>query len=507
MKRKSFLMIFFVLMVIILIVIKYNKPKQSARKYSFLSPPIPTANIPLSDYVVEAGIGDTIVHSTGTILLFPANAFVDKNGKIIQGKVKIKYREFSNPLDQFLSGIPMGYDSGGVHYTFESAGMCDISAFKEGEPVYVNKQHKPVINLVTKNTDVLQNLYYLDTVHKQWINRGKSEILLPGKKEVVISKPIPNDIFIPEPVKPSLIEKNLPIIKVVIDPTSFDELKLYDNLQFQLDKSEIAFKPEHAQVEWDDIQLKKGKINGVYHIRFSKSERAGKSTIEYKVKPVLNEKDYANAMRIFDKQMVAYKNKIVSRNAAEKANKEAYLKDSLENADIDQANNKTAQLNKIIEAKNAVIEKMNTLILAENEKIKLANIQTANKRMNYEVVRNFEIDGFGIWNCDKPLPPGKFYHLEADFTNMKGDKINLYAPNLILKNMNGIYTLSDNKVEIPENKDAMIVGIVDGRFAFITNDAIKRLNITSQTKKQVFPMQIVDAENNNYAYIKRQMNY
>lgn len=73
--------------------------------------------------------------------------------------------------------------------------------------------------------------------------------------------------------------------------------------------------------------------------------------------------------------------------------------------------------------------------------------------------------------------------------------------------MNGIYTLSDNKVEIPENKDAMIVGIVDGRFAFITNDAIKRLNITSQTKKQVFPMQIVDAENNNYAYIKRQMNY
>lgn len=54
--------------------------------------------------------------------------------------VKITYREFADPIDFFVSGIPMEYDSAGRKYNFESSGMCEINAYKDDIAVLLTRR-------------------------------------------------------------------------------------------------------------------------------------------------------------------------------------------------------------------------------------------------------------------------------------------------------------------------------------------------------------------------------
>ena len=480
-------------------IVKCNRDKPTSDALRFVNPPIAAADIPFSDFTVDASKGDTILYKSGTVLLFPKDAFVDKNGKIVDGQVNIKYREFHNSVDQFLSGIPMGYDSAGVSYTLESAGMCDIQAYKEGEAVFVNKKNKPEINISTKNVDTKQNLYYLDTITKQWVNRGKSEIIEIGKKAVSFASPAPSEINptstanIPKPVKPMLLDDELPIIKVTIDTSSFEELRAYNNLRFQLDKTENSFKPEDSYIRWDTIELKKGNKSGVYKIKFSKSFESYSKMVEYKVRPVIDEKDYAKALVAYDQQLSVYENKIKERETKVKENKEAYMKqDSINNA-IDKENENTERLNKIVQIQIEEQEKLKQKIEAENRIINSANLD------NY-VVRNFRIDGFGIWNCDLPITY-EYYPVDSKFLNIDGTEIQLYSATLIMKDVRSLFPISSNQLKIPKHNECMLLAIVDGRFAYVTYDEIKEQNINAETKKQNFAFHIVAKENNNYSFI------
>src|SRR5580698_4924840 len=76
------------------------------RADNFIKPPLAGVDVPFKEYKVDAEKGDTIFYKTGSIILFPPNAFVDENGNLIKGEVQIKYREFTNPIDLYLSGIP-----------------------------------------------------------------------------------------------------------------------------------------------------------------------------------------------------------------------------------------------------------------------------------------------------------------------------------------------------------------------------------------------------------------
>ena len=141
-----------------------------------IQPPIKNADIPYSEFIVSAENGDTIFYETGSIILFPPSSFIDKEGHLVKGNVKVKYREFASPIDFYLSGIPMSYDSLGKRFEFESAGMCEILAFKDSEPVFVNPQSKPEIHIGSRNPSKEQNLYFFDTTLQKWIPKGASII-------------------------------------------------------------------------------------------------------------------------------------------------------------------------------------------------------------------------------------------------------------------------------------------------------------------------------------------
>ncbi|MEI2748937.1 MAG: hypothetical protein V9E88_09295 [Ferruginibacter sp.] len=85
---------------------------------AFIQPPSKNLNVPFSRYEFDAAKGDTLVYSSGSVIIFPPNGLVNASGELIQGLVTVLYREFADPLDFYLSGIPMSYDSAGTYIQF-----------------------------------------------------------------------------------------------------------------------------------------------------------------------------------------------------------------------------------------------------------------------------------------------------------------------------------------------------------------------------------------------------
>lgn len=493
----------------------------TAPQENFIVAPIPAANIPYKEFQVDALKGDTLFYETGSIILLPPNAFVDKDGSIIKGSVQVKYREFSNPIDFYLSGIPMDYDSAGTTYPFESSGMCEVLAFQNGKPVFVNPKNKPEINMVSNNNSPAHNIYYLDTVQKRWINKGSSLVNSVSKRsERKSTRLIATKNHLMKPVKPTKADKSFPVIKIVIDPASFEELAMYDDLEFQIDRSEKNFNPEDSSYEWNNVELQKGKQEGLYKIKFSNAEK----TVSYVVRPVLEGDDYDKAMSVFEKKNAEYERKITERLNYEKAAREQFTQDSIANKRriAERANYEAIQKEKYIAdsleydritEQNKQIEKLNMLIVARNNKINLL-IDVANREMDKqnkriqemnqsnEIMRSFEIEGFGIWNCDRPLSQDYFLYT-AKFKDESNSTIYLSNVAVLYKSLKVIQKFNNNRIIATKSTEIMIIGIYDGRFAYITFEDYRKHNISATTNQETFVMQVVAEKDNNYAFIKK----
>lgn len=464
---------------------------QNIATNNFIEPPIPSSNIPFSEYSFDAAKGDTLFYETGSIILFPPNSFIDKEGNLVEGNIDVKYREFTNPIDFYLAGIPLDYDSMGKTYSFESSGMCEVLASKNGNPVFVNPKSKPEVNMVSTNKSDAHSIYILDTIKKNWIYKGVSAVtdLSSSAKADVQNIDLRNDNLV-MPIKPQKANDKTPVIKILIDPASFEELAVYDNLQFQLDANENKFRPEDANEEWSDVELIKGNGDGLYTVKFVNSKRV----VSYLARPVFEGKDYDKALKIFEKNNAEYKRKMKDRVEMEKKNKMEYLRDTFENLKIIEENKKIAKLNGLIEIRNREIEKHNAII----EKQKRVYLD---KRMSYEIIRKFEIDGFGIWNCDRAesilsLP------ITATFKDENGNTIELTNVAVLFKSFNGILKFNDNKIRVVKDADNMIIGTNNGRFAYLSYVDFSNLKIDAATKEQIFTMKTVSVDNNNYEFIK-----
>lgn len=458
-----------------------KETKVATSTESFIKPPVNGVNVPYKEYSVDAAKGDTLFYKTGTIILFPPNSFVDKDGSVIQGDVQVKYREFSNPIDFYLSGIPMDYDSAGTSYTFESSGMCEVIAYKDGVPVFVNPKSKPEINLASTNNSQNHNLYYLDTVQKKWLSHGESKVaeLKNFKSSQPNLKVISNELT--EPLKPEKANDKSPIIKILIDPSSFRELLIYDNLQFQLDANQKGINPEDTSIEWSNVELIKGKNEGLYIVKFSNSER----TVSYAARPVLEGKDYDEALIIFKEKQDEYKKLKRTRVAQEMKDKGKYVLDSLEYSKITVQNGKYEKLNRLIEARNRAIEKNNDVVSEINE--------------GNNDFRTFTIDRFGYWNCDAPFLQN-LMQITATFVDKKG-ALSLTNIAVFCKAFNSIFRYRDTNIGVVKNLDNMIVGVVNGEFAFISYEEYNKLGINQSIKQKTFFMTVLSEKDNNYENI------
>jgi hypothetical protein len=534
---------------------------------SAIKPPMPAINVPYETFTYDAEIGDTLFTQNGSILIFPKNAVLNNKGEMVTGKIEIKTREFNDPLDYYMAGIPMTYDSADVKYTFVSSGMIDIKAYQNNELLFVNPNAKPQLNLVSTNNAKNTNLYILDTTTGQWINKGKDEvndIAAKPKKDVSnagtikSSKKTTGDDYIEEqpiditsiakPIPPQKASGKNPTIEIIIDPASFKELLVYNNLKFEVLNTATETVGEDSKTEWDNVELLLSDESAKYFAKFSK----GSKSVQYEVKPVLEGKDYDAAVTIYNKKIKAYYDVQKNRIANEQMQRDTLaLRDKI----IDDENKKTEANNEVVIAKNKIteienkrIEELNVLIIERNEKIaenkrlyqiemkkqqkisdSVQKIWEGNKevliaeikkqkqtfdslRLVWErdnkalvigqnLIRSFEINGFGYWNCDQPTLPN-FNPIYATFVDNKNKVLNFASINEAIIGINRLFVFPNNKISVLANANHVFWATFENKLYYFTANDYNKLQFT-KPNNATFVMRKYEGELNNIEDLRK----
>lgn len=341
----------------------------------------------------------SITTKNGSKIDIPANAFVDANGEAITKDIEIKFRDFYNPLDFFISGIPMDYDSAGANYTFTSAGMFEIDAKSKDKQLYLKGGEKIDLEFNSLSASTY-NFYEYDTTDNEWtyqFTENQNDIKdnnLSGIGSISESSNKNNpDIETSELKKTTSINNTIPIASTSTDETNLDnqddnktkkptyeseivrltdnqdiEVRKLMNYSFQLNKSMLSgtkyenldsllleikpsekFNEAYYTVLWDEIKLL--ETDQGLELNLIK----GKQKIKYAASPVIEPESYLDAKQTFEK------------NSQESEKKRTVF-----------ANNK-------------------------NEKTKIYNSTST-----WVATRNIQIMNLGLYNCDRPLPEPQF---------------------------------------------------------------------------------------------------
>ena len=472
----------------------------------FITPALQDVDIPFEKTVINADAGDTVYYSTGSVIIFPPNSLLDKNGVVVSGNVDIFYREFSDPLDFFLSGIPMSYDSSGNNYIFESAAMMEIYASKNNEPIFVNPMQRPEVNLASTNKDDQQNIYYLDTLSGQWKFKGKDQITDLTFKPVFNTVSLPEQIELIPPQRPEKADPEKSSFIILIEPGTLKEVQVYNNMKFEIDDEEKNFKPERDVEYWDNVQVENTAKRGTFRVTFINKNK----TVSYLGRPVYDGKDYEEALKEFELKQKEYEGLLSERITAEEKIKKEIEKQNLL-ARIEKE--KIERINKLLEKREKEVEENNRKILeAENKKreeqrkiynewlavqkkkdeIRQRNaFANGGTEMSGEIIRTFTLDGFGIWNIDKPVMKNTVT-IAAEFRDKEGKKLNLKNINIVYSNFNGIYSCTDNQVNIIPGTKNMILGVSGNTFAYFSSKDFFKCKIDSNTTEFTFTMNLYE---------------
>jgi hypothetical protein len=501
---------------------------------SAILPPLPGTNVPYEIFSFNATTGDTLFTLNGSIIVFPGNAVLNARGEIVQGDIEVRTREFNDPFDYSIAGIPMDYDSAGKHYQFVSSAMIDISAYQHGEPLRVNPGAKPQLNLVSTNKERKTNLYKLDTVNGKWINKGNEELNLlrlnninedisrgnqpvdsdNGKKDAtVFNEPVPEIM----PAPPQKASDLNPVINVIIDPESFKELVVYNGLKFEVIDADANKVGEDSKTEWNNIDLKRGATVGTYKVVFS----AGNRKAIYKVKPVLEGKDFEAAEKLYQEKLKAYSKLQVERKERKKDKQQLSAQqianDKTAAKELAEDNRRIAELNKLITLRNRFIEAENIKIDAlnkENKRLgdsatKANNEQPAiwgrNKRMatlEQNLIRSFKIDGFGYWNCDQPTLPETQQYV-ASFKTLKNDAVRYNSLCIATAGINRIQNYSGtNSIGLITDSSYFGWAINSNQFYYFTRKDFKNAVVTNNPNTISVAMTLYQGDIKNYNKLK-----
>lgn len=434
----------------------------------FIQPLFAEAGNADTGFVVDAAKGGIFMNENGSMIHVPGSAFLDSTGKVASGQVELRYREFHDVAKIFMAGIPMTYDSAGVQYHFESAGMMEISAWQNGKPLKTNPDSLIHVAMISNTAEERFNTYYLDTVAKTWkyINDAKAVVFAPPAEDSVESAPV-----VPEaPVAPRIADKNKPSFAILFDAKEFPELTAYKDVRFEVDEAQTPYNKDDKKVAWEDVTIRRVKNKDEFRVKFT----AGVREVEYVTHPVVDGKDYEAAKASWEKRNADYLK--LKQQREDKEAKEAVAQQTL----MEQRERHRVWIN-------------DSLAAIARERRYEASLQSKTQDI---VMREFIISDFGIWNADCPesLPEGM--EIFARTTDQNGIALDANKFYLVEKGKNALYMyVAANMKTFGYNPDAenMIWTITkDGKLATVSVDDFKKA--TADGKKEVTFKFKVEAE-------------
>jgi len=395
---------------------------------TFVKAPAPKLSTAYTKYSIQADKGGKITHPSSTKISIPKNALVNKNGKQLIGEVTIEYKEMHDMGDVILNGVPMQYDSAGRSRCLETAGMFDIRAYQNGEPVFIKPGEEIKVELASQNAEDKFNQYYLDTIKRNWVYLKRDdlpraqpahaltqpasspkmetlkrdvEVIIPRKMDSIEKKYAKSLTALSRPNEPRKPEKatgKRPEFVIDADTKDFPELAAYENTLFEVGSENRNYSPELHEITWNDVQLLPGPQKGKnYILQLSYRKRTEKLVVY----PVLKGADYEKAELIYEKKYQSY-----THTLEERQNKEKQLMEELQ---LKQKQYLSEQ-----KQKQAEFDK-------EQMRLKMEYEQNRNRQLMAgfnssgtlsKVERVFRISQFGIFNsdCPHPIPEGNEIH-------------------------------------------------------------------------------------------------
>lgn len=327
-------------------------------KRATITPPFENIKMPFKSYTIDPLLGGKIQLENGTKISIPANAFVDKQGNPVEKPVDICYREFHTIAEVMASGIPMGYDSAGVHADFATAGMFEIRALDENKGELALAQNKDIaVKMASFTNGGGYNIYHFEeknnskeevsqagmfgallqitpiqttrevtletaTIQGKWIYKSSPEVAVNEEKKALADSLLTIDNVI-KPTKPLEFDKDAYTFDLNFDVKEFPELEGFENIFWQYvgtdEKSNPATNELMNQVqEWNDIKLKASESKqGIYTMTLT----SGSKVFVTEIAPMLKGKSLEKAQAKFAKKIAKFEKKYNKRKSHERREK------------------------------------------------------------------------------------------------------------------------------------------------------------------------------------------
>lgn len=121
----------------------------------------------------------SLKHSKSTLYI-PPYAVVDSEGNPVKGTYNLEYRELRDRAQMAFSDLPMEYKNHEGARGFNSAGMLEVRAFKEGEELFIAPQKALTLDYEVNKRMSNLDLYHLDDEKQTW-TKASTTVKLPKK--------------------------------------------------------------------------------------------------------------------------------------------------------------------------------------------------------------------------------------------------------------------------------------------------------------------------------------
>lgn len=421
---------------------------------AFVQAPIPVAEPAFTQQKVQVAQGGNYSLNSNLKLVVPEYAFMDDRGRQIEGEVDLQYREMHNPVDFFLTGIPMYYDSLGQRYQLESAGMVEVYGFQAGLPVQLAPGKSLQIELISKvqftGADLAVNfqLYYLDTLARNWIlmsNELEQQIIFDPAEATVAQNPIyealsnldTEELLLLDQLDGQMPAPERPVnnYQQPTNATSF-ELALEDLSSVDSETQRILeednatgfwwiaenqnFDERVLSVGWPTTQLRKRSEN-LFELTLS----AGDSSFQLLVYPVIIGEELQQATQNHQAALEAYELELALWESQFQTQQKAI--------------------------KAEIAAKRSDLMIQLNS-------QGTDDEQQGFIKSRFEVQKFGIWNSDRVLQPGAMKMIKK-LEDQNGKVYGDHTAYLIDRKKNTLfqfYAGDRTLIQLPEHPDLML---------------------------------------------------
>lgn len=523
---------------------------QLAINESFIKPPLEGIEIPFTTRTIEVDKENTLFFESGAMLIIPAFAFENESGLEIEGEVDIKFREFMDATDIYLSGIPMDYSIGEENYQFESAAMCEILGEQDGKSLKIREGKQIDVIQSSYTTSESFNLYRFNESTGKWDEKGKDQAIDLGRDGRFLSQDEKIEVDDFNGLEEEVIEQ-LNIVaprkanpkglrfSIEYEEDEFSELESFDDVLFEIDQSASNFKTGDDNIEWEDVSISRGEKEGSYKVHFTKESTNQERT--YTVYPVFEEKAYAQAKQVYDAKLRQYEQKKSSRiqqeTMEERMREKKFMALERRNKYVDSMNRMVELRNVQIERQNRLMEERNRQTLAANKRIdslnkanrerykqKMDSLYAANvanrakmQRINdslNEIMTNamasasftiglqraYQIDQFGIWNSDQPVafPSEKTVFADFQFNGEKVGKVILVDKER--RALFNYYPIDYQRFSYNPNSDNVVWTVVDQKVVYFNE-----FDELPSDKSQLYlvDLQPLDIPTTDYNDVKR----